>query len=287
MPSIEWIKLSTSIFDDEKIQLIEAMPAADTLLVIWFKLLAQAGKCNASGHLILSERFAYTEEMLATLFRRDVTTIRLALETFTKLGMIEVETTIYITNWEKHQKIDSLDKVRELTKIRTQKYRENKKLKELTHSSVTSDVTVTQSDAPRSKKKELKEMPETDPANPVSVDPKKQEHNQRLTWFKNWFVWACQDITGSRYAFVKADGCMLDQMLKGVGLSELLDRASYYLTLTDETRFPRGAPTVKGLNAMLNQLAGKSGQEACRSEGLLPPETTKLRDFTPWKEPTT
>ena len=32
------------MFEDEKIKLIESMPEADTLLIIWIKLLAQAGK---------------------------------------------------------------------------------------------------------------------------------------------------------------------------------------------------------------------------------------------------
>ena len=31
------------------------MPEADTLLIIWVKLLAQAGKTNASGYIFLSE----------------------------------------------------------------------------------------------------------------------------------------------------------------------------------------------------------------------------------------
>jgi hypothetical protein len=39
---IKWIKLSTNIFDDEKIQLIEQLPEADAIIVIWFKLLTLA-----------------------------------------------------------------------------------------------------------------------------------------------------------------------------------------------------------------------------------------------------
>jgi hypothetical protein len=32
------------MFDDEKIKLIESMPDADSILIIWIKLLIQAGK---------------------------------------------------------------------------------------------------------------------------------------------------------------------------------------------------------------------------------------------------
>ena len=44
-----WIKLSTSMFDDEKIKLIELMPEGDSLLVIWLKLLCFAGKTDNDG----------------------------------------------------------------------------------------------------------------------------------------------------------------------------------------------------------------------------------------------
>ncbi len=46
MSDVRWIKITTDIFDDEKIQLIESMSEGDTLIVIWFKLLVLAGKQN-------------------------------------------------------------------------------------------------------------------------------------------------------------------------------------------------------------------------------------------------
>ena len=39
---IKWIKIVTDIFDDEKILLIESLPEADTIIVVWFKLLTLA-----------------------------------------------------------------------------------------------------------------------------------------------------------------------------------------------------------------------------------------------------
>ena len=76
---VKWIKIATGIFDDEKIRLIEAMPDADSLLVLWFKLLVQAGRANLGGRVCLSEDIPYTDEMLATLFSRPLNVIRLAL----------------------------------------------------------------------------------------------------------------------------------------------------------------------------------------------------------------
>ena len=126
MAEVKWIKLSTSMFEDEKIRLIESMPDADTLLIIWFKLLSQAGKTNASGYIFLSENIPFTEEMLSTLFNRPLATIRLALQTFQQFGMIQIneERMIHIANWEKHQNIDGLEKIREQNRLRKQKQRE-------------------------------------------------------------------------------------------------------------------------------------------------------------------
>ena len=134
MPDVKWIKLSTNMFEDEKIRLIETMPDADTILVIWVKLLAQAGKTNASGYIYLSENIPYTEEMLATIFNRPISTLRLALNTFKQFGMIEIneDNFISISNWEKHQNLAGLEKIRQQTRDRVAKHREQKKLENVT-----------------------------------------------------------------------------------------------------------------------------------------------------------
>ncbi|MED1381135.1 phage replisome organizer N-terminal domain-containing protein [Bacillus mycoides] len=130
MSEVKWIKLSTSMFEDEKIRLIESMPEADTLLIIWIRLLAQAGKTNASGYIFLSKNIPYSDEMLATIFNRPIATVRLALQTFQQFGMIEITDDQYIciSNWEKHQNIDGLDKIREQNRLRKQKQREKLRL---------------------------------------------------------------------------------------------------------------------------------------------------------------
>lgn len=148
MSEIKWIKLSTATFDDEKIKLIEQMPDADTTLVIWLKLLTLAGKTNASGFLWLSREVPYTDENLATLFNRPLQVVRYALEIFRRFGMIEFDGDyISIANWEKHQNIDGMEKVREQTRQRNIEYRERKKLKTLEFSDAKRDVTMTHDDA--------------------------------------------------------------------------------------------------------------------------------------------
>lgn len=114
MAEVKWIKLTTDIFDDEKILMIESLPSADTIIVIWFKLLAFAGKSNNNGVFMMNNRVPYTEEMLAAIFRRDINVVKLALNTFEQFGMIEiVDDVITIPNWDKHQSLDAYEKKKE------------------------------------------------------------------------------------------------------------------------------------------------------------------------------
>lgn len=128
MADVKWIKIVTDIFDDEKILLIESLPEADSIIVIWFKLLCLSGKNNNRGVFIMNDRIPYTDEMLATIFRRPINTVRLALDTFDKFGMIElINDVITIPNWSKHQNLDQLEEKKNYMKDYMRKYREKQK----------------------------------------------------------------------------------------------------------------------------------------------------------------
>ena len=126
---VKWIKIVTDIFDDEKVLMIEALPNADAIIVIWFKLLCLAGKANNSGVFLMNDKIAYTDEMLAAIFRRDLNTVRMALNVFEQYGMIEVvNNTITIPNWSKHQTLDAYEKKKERDRVYQQNRREKQKL---------------------------------------------------------------------------------------------------------------------------------------------------------------
>lgn len=145
MAEITWIKLKTDMFENEKIKLIEALPDADTIIVIWVKLLAAAGKANSNGFIMLTESIPMNDEEMATIFNRPLNTVRLALQTFKRYGMIEVDNeAIRIKNWEMHQNIDGMERVRQLNAERNRKYRERKKQQTLPF--YDSDVSVTSHD---------------------------------------------------------------------------------------------------------------------------------------------
>lgn len=129
MSEIKWIKITTNMFEDEKIKLIDALPERDTIHYIWLRLLVQAGKTNSGGLIYLSENVPYTEEMLSTIFARPLNSIRLAIETLKNFGMIQVfeDKIIKIRNWDKHQNVEGMERVREQGRLRAQRKRERDK----------------------------------------------------------------------------------------------------------------------------------------------------------------
>ena len=148
MAEISWIKLKTTMFDDEKIKLIQSMPEADAILVIWIRLLVLAGKTNDEGLIYIQRNMPYTEEMLATLFSKPVNVVRLALRTLQQFNMIDLneDGLIAIENWDKHQNIEGMEKVRLKNAERVRKHRERKKqqaLEDKNSGNVTCNVTVT------------------------------------------------------------------------------------------------------------------------------------------------
>ena len=127
MADVKWIKITTDVFDDEKILLIESLPDAYSIIVVWFKLLCLAGKQNNSGVFMMG-KLAYTDKMLATIFRMKESTVQLALQTFEQFGMIEIiDGVITIPNWGKHQNLDQLEERKEYMRTYMQEYRAKQK----------------------------------------------------------------------------------------------------------------------------------------------------------------
>ena len=129
MTDVKWVKLYTDIFNNRKIKQIESMENADSILIIWFKILTLAGIVNDSGALMITENMPYTEEMLATQFQKPISVVHVALQIFEQFGMIDNSNGVYIiSNWEKYQNIEELDRIREQTRKRVAKHREKQKV---------------------------------------------------------------------------------------------------------------------------------------------------------------
>ena len=190
MPDVKWIKITTDIFDDDKILLIESLPEKDSLIVIWFKLLCMAGKQNNSGVFTLNDRIAYTDEMLATIFRRPINTVRLALQTFEGFGMIDIiDGVITIPNWGKHQNLDQLESRKEYMQQYMKEYRA--KQKALTggkpckiNSKVNSKANVNSLDKKRVDKKRVDTDKEVDVVNGGETPPDYTDPDNKLEYFR-------------------------------------------------------------------------------------------------------
>ena len=139
MADVKWIKMATNIFDNRKIRQIECLPDGDAIIVIWMKLLCLAGNINDSGLVYFTKEIPYTEQMMATQFNRPIATVQMAMRTFEQFGMVEIiNDMLHISNWEKYQNIEGMDKIREQNRIRKQKQRERQKLLIEDNSHVTS-----------------------------------------------------------------------------------------------------------------------------------------------------
>ena len=178
MADVKWIKITTDIFDDEKILMIESMPSADSIIVIWLKLLTFAGKQNNDGVFLMSNRIAYTDEMFACIFRRDVNLVRLALKTFEQFGMIEIiENVITIPNWNKHQSLDAYEKKKERDRLYQAERRANQRALIAQSSDTSSDSHTTQSSdvASSDKEKDKEKESERDNKKNSATQPSKAD----------------------------------------------------------------------------------------------------------------
>lgn len=158
MADVKWIKITTDIFDDEKILLIESLPDSYAIITVWFKLLCLAGKQNNSG-VFLMGRIPYTDKMLATIFRMKESTVTMALQTFQQFGMVEiVDGVITIPNWGKHQNLDQLESKKEYMRNYMAAYRQKQKMITAgeTNCKTNSKANVSQADKETEKETDIK-----------------------------------------------------------------------------------------------------------------------------------
>ena len=128
MAEISWIKLDVGLFGNRKIKEIRRQKGGDMTVLIWIMLLTMAGKCNAAGMIWITEGIPYSVASLADELRIKPAQIRAALDTLEEFRMIRVdEDGICVLDWEAHQNVEGMDRVREKTNNRVKAYRDRKK----------------------------------------------------------------------------------------------------------------------------------------------------------------
>ena len=128
MADLQWLKLSTNFFDNNKIKLLESERDGDTLIRVWIQFLTIAMKCNYQGRLSVTEDKPMTVDEFSKIMGKSKKKINKCLEKFEELKMIIIEDNFYkIKNWSKYQSADKLEEIRLQNCLRQQKYREKMK----------------------------------------------------------------------------------------------------------------------------------------------------------------
>lgn len=111
MNSMKWIKLSTALFEDDKILLLEQQERGPELQLLWVKLLCLAGRQGKEGVFLLKEGMPFTVKMLANILRTEENLVRTGLKIFCQFGMMHRrEGALAITNWSRYQSLSAYEK---------------------------------------------------------------------------------------------------------------------------------------------------------------------------------
>ena len=128
MVQVQWLKVYTDIFDNEKMKKLLRNRDGDTYFRVWIQLLTLAAKSNQHGAILLGENIPMSKEDLAKVMHKTLNKLDKIIQDLYKLDMIIVEKdTICIKNWDMYQSADELEKLRESNRRRQQKYREKQK----------------------------------------------------------------------------------------------------------------------------------------------------------------
>ena len=142
---VKWIRMMVGMFDGMSFKKIKRAKIGgesfrDKLTAVWFELMDFAGKCNHNGAFVGTNEIPFTDlSDIAVMIDRDEEELKLCMAFFVKEGMVTITEDIYsLTNWSEYQNKEGLDKIREQTRKRVAKHRENQKLLQ---SNVTCNVT--------------------------------------------------------------------------------------------------------------------------------------------------
>ena len=131
---MEWFALPSHTYKEAKYRLIKRMDHGRIYLNIWFELLCTAGELARGGLVELDRGRPFTAEELGIIWEEETGDVEAALSVFEKYNLItRQDGFIYIHDWDRYQKGESVEKLRRLQEANAQRqriFRENKKLRE-------------------------------------------------------------------------------------------------------------------------------------------------------------
>lgn len=133
MSQVQWIKIYTDIFDNEKMKKIIRGRDGDSCFRVWIQLLTLAAKSNMGGAIMLGENIPMTVQDIAVTMGKTVNKLTTIIQRLSDLDMILVNNdTICIKNWNVYQSTGELEKIRENQRKRSQKFRDKQKQNNVT-----------------------------------------------------------------------------------------------------------------------------------------------------------
>ena len=187
-----WLKLNENFFDREEIKVIENMPNGKDYIIFYMKLLLKSIK--SEGRLLFRDVIPYTPDMLSAITGTDIDTVRVAIEMFTKLDMMEIwdDGTLFMV--ETQNMIGSeTDTARRVRKHRKKKALEEKKKKEMLQSNTDETKSNTDIDI----EKDIEEDIEKDIEEDIEKDTTKEPPAPYET-IKDLYNSICKDLSKIR-----------------------------------------------------------------------------------------
>jgi predicted phage replisome organizer len=182
MINLSFIKLDINIMNDSKIKLIRKMPDGDGMLVLWIGILCLGMKSGRVGTLELGDGIPFTAETLSVELDIPVNTVRLGLNTFKELKMIELwdDGTTFLRNFEKHQNLSKIECAKQKSRESSRNYREKIKIGSDCHDK-DSDSTDKEKEIDTDKEEEI----DTDKEEEIKI--KEKELSEEFTRFWNLY----------------------------------------------------------------------------------------------------
>jgi predicted phage replisome organizer len=154
--NLNFIKLDINILNDNKIKIIRKYPEGEKLIVLWIGLLCLAMKSETPGYIYITQGIPYTTIELANELDIPEKTVEMGLNLFKKYNMIDLieGDIIEVINFNKHQKLDKIERIRQISRESSKRFRDKQKLKLLSDCHVTKkNVSDTDTDTDTDKKK--------------------------------------------------------------------------------------------------------------------------------------
>lgn len=82
-----WLKLKDDFFDKDEIRIIEGQPNGKDYIIFYMKLLLKSVKTE--GELFFRDTIPFSPQMLSTITNTNIDTVKVAVDLFISLGLME------------------------------------------------------------------------------------------------------------------------------------------------------------------------------------------------------